>query len=186
MKQLKRHQVHRLPTEDRASKIWFDNDTDKFLYDPVGVMNCTPQHLYFTTDEEIKVGDKVYHSELRIVGTVENFIEENDYSKYWTVDGKRLAGVKLRKIIATTDPKLTLRQYSKFGSCCKSQKDCHCQLPQPSQDFIKAYCEQRGIDEVDVEMEEEGRFAYEGDTKYTVKVDPIHNTITTHRIVKKM
>jgi hypothetical protein len=52
-----RTKVHRLPTEDRTSKIWFDNDTGKLLYDPVGVMNCVPQHLNFTTDEEIKEGD---------------------------------------------------------------------------------------------------------------------------------
>tara|TARA_R110000868_G_scaffold128318_4_gene336317 strand:- start:185 stop:646 length:462 start_codon:yes stop_codon:yes gene_type:complete len=111
------------------------------------------------------------------------------------------------KIISSTDPKLTQKECNWVEADVQGHLEClkcgdwietditditpKCQtqttlLPQPSQALIKAYCEQGGFDEVDVEYEEEGRFAYEGDTRYTLKVDPIHNTITTHRIVEKM
>ena len=64
------------------------------------------------------------------------------------------------------------------------------ELPQPSQAFIKAYCEQGGIDEVDVEYERVSAFEQRGlpsRLKINIlKVDPVHNTITTHRIVEKV
>ena len=82
-----------LPTEDRTSKIWFDNDTKKLLFDPIGVMNCTSQHLYITISpdvEPIKEGDwylnKYNRVSIRVTGKK---AKETD-----------------RKIISTTNPKL--------------------------------------------------------------------------------
>ena len=124
-------------------------------------------HLYFTTDEEIKEGDWMMN--LNGDAIYQHFGNGGDFEQW-------------NKIIATTDPEL--------------------ELPQPSQAFIKAYCEQGGFDEVDVEYvemitcklcnksEEEcsDNFTCEGNMigEDILKVDPIHNTITTHRIVEKM
>ena len=143
-----------------------------------GVANCNtmwqPQHLYFTTDEEIKEG---------------NWFINTNFQKIYQANSENSKNIiefgphpEIRKIIATTDPEL--------------------ELPQPSQAFIKAYCEQGGFDEVDVEYvemitcklcnksEEEcsDNFTCEGNMigEDILKVDPIHNTITTHRIVEKM
>ena len=163
-----RTQVHMLPTEQSLmcktndklyfypQENWFTRSTD-----------TDPQHLYFTTDEEIKEGDWMMN--LNGDTIYQHFGNGGDFEQW-------------NKIIATTDPKL--------------------ELPQPSQAFIKAYCEQGGIDEVDVEYvemitcklcnksEEEcsDNFTCEGNMigEDILKVDPIHNTITTHRIVYKM
>ena len=163
-----RTQVHMLPTEQSLmcktndklyfypQENWFTRSTD-----------TDPQHLYFTTDEEIKEGDWVMN--LNGDTIYQHFGNGGDFEQW-------------NKIIATTYPKL--------------------ELPQPSQAFIKAYCEQGGIDEVDVEYvemitcklcnksEEEcsDNFTCEGNMigEDILKVDPIHNTITTHRIVYKM
>ena len=83
-----------LPTEDRTSKIWFDNDIKEFiLFDTIGVMNCTSQHLYITISpdvEPIKEGDwylnKYNRVSIRVTGKK---AKETD-----------------RKIISTTNPKL--------------------------------------------------------------------------------
>jgi hypothetical protein len=87
-------QVVMLPTEDRTSKIWFDNDIKEFiLFDTIGVMNCTSQHLYITISpdvEPIKEGDwylnKYNRVSIRVTGKK---AKETD-----------------RKIISTTNPKL--------------------------------------------------------------------------------
>ena len=163
-----RAKVHMLPTEQSLmcktngklyfypQENWFTRSTD-----------TDPQHLYFTTDEEIKEGDWMMN--LNGDTIYQHFGNGGDFEQW-------------NKIIATTDPEL--------------------ELPQPSQAFIKAYCEQGGIDEVDVEYvemitcklcnksEEEcsDNFTCEGNMigEDILKVDPIHNTITTHRIVYKM
>ena len=89
-----------LPTEDRTSKIWFDNDTKKLLYDPIGVMNCNPLYLYITVSQDvepIKDGDWI------IVTNASN--GQNFLKKEGDILPKALSSPR-RKIIATTDPKL--------------------------------------------------------------------------------
>ena len=173
--ELKRHQVYTLPTEDKTSNIWFDNDTGKLLYDPVGVMNCIPQHLYFTNDEEIKEGDWFINTNFQKI-----YQANSENSKNIIEFGPH---PEIRKIISSTDPKLCIECTYKGDDKCKS-------LPQPSEAFIKAYCEQGGIDEVDVEYERVSAFEQRGlpsRLKINIlKVDPVHNTITTHRIVEKV
>ncbi len=192
------------PTEDK-SILYKRNDTNEphlgefIINDPDDKLR-TNQHLYFTSGEEIKEGGKMLTHE---------GVETAEYDGYSFDNGDEFC----LKIIASTDPKLN--------------------LPQPTQAFIKAYCEQGGIDEVDVEYEEFYAFCvgdtvtvkserelfgvekgqklivkafegdhirYEGDgvqgihsshleegfdSVFTLKIDPIHNTITTHRIVEK-
>jgi hypothetical protein len=189
----KRTQVHRLPTEDYTGIVLHGSGLDHFHNNPQSVLMAieeiggTPQHLYFTTDEEIKVGDwnLIYIS------------DENGNEQTIIVQHEREAKSGL-KIIATTDPKLTTTIFTLrnvpnpkpqyIGGELKTAL-----LPQPSQALIKAYCEQGGFDEVDVEYEEATSYHFPHSAqvvldngKFKLKVDPIHNTITTHRIVEKM
>lgn len=174
----KKTQVHMLPTNGKDISMLSKRVKDGMLQSAngtEGVANCNtmwqPQHLYFTTSEEIKEGMWYLDTLKTGLPTVHK------------------CGNSMRfvapKIIATTDPKLIAEG-----------------IAQPSQAFIKAYCEQGGIDEVDVEYvemitcklcnksEEEcsDNFTCEGNMigEDILKVDPIHNTITTHRIVEKM
>ena len=155
----KRVQVHMLPTEDKTSQIHLEKDTKELVYSLHNLYyranNYQTQHLYFTTDEEIKEGDWMMN--LNGDTIYQHFGNGGDFEQW-------------NKIIATTDPEL--------------------ELPQPSQAFIKAYCEQGGIEYVDVEYEYHkvwDKRTEELLEKYLLlKVDPVHNTITTHRIVEKM
>jgi len=177
----KRTKVHMLPTE--GGVIFKNRATGTLVSSMPNVARklYPAQHLYFTlSDEEIKRNPSI------------NEIKEGDWV-LWFWDGGQigvtapqqyLGGEQVlnsghRKIIASTDPKLI------HSSEIVDYKG----LPYPTQAFIKAYCEQGGIDEVDVEYWNKETLI-EGmiDREYnlSLKVDPIHNTITTHRIVEKM
>ena len=117
-----------LPTEDRTSKIWFDNDTKKLLFDPIGVMNCTSQHLYITVSQDvepIKEGDWYIDD----ISSVRKSITSDEY--YWKSRQDYV------KIIATTDPKLII------DVSTKEQKESYIKewavVPQISQSFLKEY-----------------------------------------------
>jgi hypothetical protein len=117
-----------LPTEDRTSKIWFDNDTKKLLYDPIGVMNCNPLYLYITVSQDvepIKDGDWI------IVTNASN--GQNFLKKEGDILPKALSSPR-RKIIATTDPKLknTISIGIDGTSMFKT-------IPQLQQSFLKEY-----------------------------------------------
>lgn len=175
----KRAEVHRLPTEDvNPVSVPFllspHGNTHKHLaggeFRRLVKSSYKPQHHYFTTNEEIKEGDCILSKrDNRIeISEISNNTHEILRERWW-------------KIIATTDPKLTIEQ-SLEGIKGKVPFS----LPQPTEEFIKAYCEQGGIDEVDVEY---WRSIPDWETDlitphydYKLKVDPIHNTITTHRI----
>ncbi len=179
--ELKRVQVHMLPTEDK-SQIWGWRLGLAFMKNPskpVKGAEGLPYHLYFTTDEEIKEGDWY----LDVLKTGFPTVHKCGNSLPFTAP----------KIIATTDPKLLPRkEYEGLDETAQNQYRIIKGLPQPSQATIKAYCEQGGFDEVDVEyirdMESMQRnIDTKGkETSWYLKVDPIHNTITTHRIVEKM
>jgi len=150
-----------------------------------------PQHLYITTPPIGVLEDGRGYGGLKDGDAVLNIHT-----------GEILTDIKSPKcgqwhlIIATTDPKLFIPT---------EYKDIEGTLPQPTQALIKAYCEQGGFDEVDVEyVYENSRCVecgeYEGSNicinrkeclkKYyggelKLKVDS-HNTITTHRIEEKM
>ena len=144
-----------LPTE-------FNNDApiDLYLNGTIALSNITlgdkwnndrgswqPQHLYLTSDEEIKEGNwclynKNHNSrnpywELFKCGKIENE-EMHPISK-----GKLL--LWCRKIVATTDK--SLMTYIQPTGTVKGS------LPQIPQQFQEEYCKAEGIDEVYVEME---------------------------------
>tara|TARA_R110000751_G_scaffold28319_5_gene73926 strand:+ start:1727 stop:2398 length:672 start_codon:yes stop_codon:yes gene_type:complete len=182
----KRVQVHMLPTEDKSDII--ENNSLDFIYHSShkdyshwGVEeseHLSYQHLYFTTDGI----PNFKHPKYNVNG---NKLE------VWDADDMECLDLVSIKIIATTDPKLYLLEIDEVGIESKFS------LPQPSQAFIKAYCEQGGIDgidEVDVEYETGSSaisdYIQNKPVNHTLyrylKVDPIHNTITTHRIVEKV
>jgi len=189
----KRTQVHRLPTEDITNIVVFNDylylnngyieeDDQYLLGDATSNSHQEPksafefQHLYFTTDEKIKEGDHFYNP-----ATNEILFASKEMLSWNSDTTQEHKG--WRKIISSTDPKLVFIEdygYAKAGI----------PLPQPSQDFIKAYCKQGGIDEVDVEYKYHKVWDQQTEElleKYLIlKVDLIHNTITTHRIVEKM
>lgn len=98
-----------------------NNDTDIRQY-----------HLYITSDEEIEEGDWVYSKALNLV---------------YKVEVLPLAASDSKKIIATTDSNLVIPTPHPY----KEGVIKYPPLPQPSQDFIKKYCDVGGIDEVIVE-----------------------------------
>lgn len=165
--ELKKPKVIMLPTEDKTAPIlrykgsinnkislqyftntyWSNND-------------LTKQHLYFTTDDEIKEGDWYLLIDPAIDGS------HNRYSVYQATKG-RLNNMKImksctfKKIIVTTDKSLG--------------------LPQPSQAFIEKYCKLGGIDEVMVEYEIIHADRAPNGFEKILKTNS-HNKITIHSI----
>ena len=92
-------------------------------------------HFYITTDEEIKEGDK-------ILSLTSNRIYDAPYNM--------ASSDELRKIIATTDPKLM----EKSIITETSTSIIHSVMPQIPQSFIEEYCKAGGIEDVLVEYEE--------------------------------
>lgn len=118
--------VHRLPAVNWGV---ITELSDKMCPAPLG-----NRHLYITTDGKPKKGEYGYNTLEKIVSK----IEVDDINHTW------------KKIIATTDPKLTVevRKELLVGSTTVPRL-----LPQIPQYFIEEYCKAGGIDEVFVEFE---------------------------------
>jgi len=186
----KKARVHMLPTEENSQIVLYAHRTNPFLvyhYTPINSpLSDVNQHLYFTTDEEIKEGDWY----LDVLKTGFPTVHKCGNSLPFTAP----------KIIATTDPKL-LVDFEGHEPYTGRDISAKVYLPQPSQDFIEEYCKAGGIDEVDVEYElitqtfdnlpdlmcpySTAEYEQTTATRSILKVDLIHNTITTHRIVEK-
>lgn len=179
MKTTKKCRVVKLPTKKETPlcmKWESDNKESKNI-------KCIEySHLYLISlNEEIKEGDKVYHTELNIIGTVNSFIEENNYSKYWLVDEKRKAEIKLLKIIATTDKSLIKKINA--GKDIPLHQVSIDYLPQIPESFVKAYVEANGeIDEVQVEYESFNSH-HIGNERLKTRDD---NTVIIHKIKEEM
>ena len=193
----KRAKVYRLPTEDKAGIIMFNSelylnngyieDDDQYLLgDTTSNSHQEPksafefQHLYFTTDEEIKDGDWFYNT----FGDNQPLIQQRK--------GNWKTCYNHHKIIATTDPKLTYLSKNKAIVTFEgkdTELDVQKRLPQPPQSFIEEYCKAGGIDEVLVEVG--NGYLAKGDSllingiSYKPKLNP-DNTIIIHPVEKKM
>ena len=178
----KEAKVYMLPTNGLSSitkgkgeysHLYHYNPKDEYVEDE----DEYPIHLYIISDKVVKKGDYYIHKELD---------SKLDSVKQLLEDGEFLA----KKIIATTDPKL--RERSIITETDKSI--IHSVMPRIPQSFIEEYCKAGGIEYVDVEYEDANYgalFTYKDGSTETIiaqklKVYPIHNTITTHRIVEKM
>lgn len=121
------------------------------------------QHLYITTDEDIKKGDNIVRKNYdeRYDGDLHEDLPFNQV----VVSGVDIKNTPLgRKIVATNDESLSpyIKGDWDVNESTGGQKYYH--LPQLSQGFIENYCEVGGIDEVLIEYESDGEI-------YKVKVD---------------
>jgi len=124
------------------------------------------QHLYFTSDEEIKEEDW-YIDDKNVIR--QSITSDKDHWK---------TRPDYKKIIATTDRSL-LKPYTE-----QTLNDVAI-LPQPSKAFIKKYCELGGIDEVMIEYIKYAE-ALNGKSLtphniYKLKINS-HNKITIHPV----
>lgn len=125
------------------------------------------QHLYITSDDEIKESDWVYNK-------VQKTVFKADAS-FMKLIGNSLS--TNHKIIATTDKSL-LSSNSIPHPRGGNSKQMVGTLPQPSQAFIEKYCKEGGIDEVLVEYEHRGHFNIPSEHwDYILKTDLSNNII---------
>jgi len=185
-----------LPTEDKSQiGLCKYNERKGIFYGETPTIedSLIDQHLYFTNDEEIKEGDWVlWFWDGGQIGVT----EPQQY-----LGGEQVLNNGHRKITASTDPYL-INQIKPYDT----SKPYGIEFPQPSQAFIKAYCEQGGIDEVDVEYVKFTNSIPECDYDptlgmcsvcsdvadcihdtytYKLKLNP-DNTVITHLIEEKM
>jgi hypothetical protein len=148
-----RAKVHLLPTNDERAVIGLTADEKTLWFAHSGVGNSYGnRHLYITTDDEIKEGDwclffwdGTKDGELGQVGS--------EPQQYLPSEGHTL-NRNLRKIIATTDPKL---HSTRLKDCPINPEDNMVSVrgvSKPPKSFIEEYCKVGGIDEVMVEYEE--------------------------------
>jgi len=142
MKQLR--QVVMLPTE-KASNLWKHKKEDRLGYSNGTTIEDSlviPQHLYITSNEEIKEGDWC------ITNGGNNRIGVDKYQS--TIQYT----IKPLKIIATTDKSLLINITKKSSDGIK-YKHLPVYFPAIPESFIKAFVESNGtIKEVLVEYEE--------------------------------
>lgn len=128
-----------LPTEDKTN-IGINTDND-LIYSNHKLTtfhsNVIMQHLYITTDDEIKEDDWFYCYN---TGLIYRVTKHSDL--------KRINKSECVKIIATTDNSLII-EYQLHSI---TNKETIINLPQIPQLFLKEYCEKKGIDEVLVDF----------------------------------
>lgn len=161
-------QVVMLPTEDKT-KLFTSKRDDKLHYHFKG---NTPnsvksyQHLYVTSDEEIKEGDHylIKDDQFTMKAIGDQIILDN------------LNKIDARKIIATTSDKFDL-----INKGLDRSKDII--FPRISQSFIEQYCKEGGINKVLVEYENNPIYTGDGchEDNWERKVNS-HNKITIYPI----
>lgn len=130
----------------------YKEDLEQF---PQTIIETQNQHLYITSDDEIKEGDWYYDSFLKEISRANDTFAHKCGEQLFTYDNKYV-----RKIIATTDTSLTIQLENQcdgckaglpltgnihkdsqtFGIACSKGKYVD-DLPQPSDKFIQAYIE---------------------------------------------
>ena len=190
----KEAQVHMLPTNGRDIAMLSKRIKDNVLQSAngtEGVANSNPmwqpQHLYFTTDEEIKKGGWVYWTDpeglTSDINQVVSVDEEMIFISHPEHSETEAFPHECKKIIATTDPKLTVRfEGHEYGTAREINAEVY--LLQPSHSFIEEYCKAGGIDKVLVEYEE-WTTMYRGMANYKLKTDS-NNCIIIHPVEEKM
>jgi len=135
--------VHMLPTEDNSGLLLGLSKQGKLIsynVNDVIIENDEynqKQHLYFTSDEEIKENDWMYDIDGDIGQAIGNDITE------W--EGNR-------KIVATTDKTLKITKSATGYAEDRTRTFYSTELlPQIPQQFIEDYCKARGIDEIYLE-----------------------------------
>lgn len=166
-----------LPTNKPTNVVLHNTGLDSYhntiesAFNAVENIGGQYQHLYIASNDEIKEGN-YYIANNTVFKADIKFDRGNNPNIH-----------KYPKIIATTDKSLTIKCIICNEGCSEHYHKCikPIYLPQPSQSFIKKYCEQGGIDEVLVEYEEDNNPNLWGQdiciAPYKLKTDS-HNTIT--------
>lgn len=157
-----------LPTKDGSKIGKVKQPINHLIYnkDYINSELVENQHLHFLSNEEIKEGDWLLADGYNNMHPKHLGIAKADKEQLRAI----LQGFTAKKIIATTDESLN--------------------LPRPSNEFLKKYCELGGIDEVVVEYVEEydwslGDIAIDYPIGYKLKVAP-DNTISIKSIQQKI
>lgn len=132
-------QVHMLPTDkvDRKQHVLWTNKNGYLLHTHSSATNITPQHLYFTSDKEIKEGEWAITTR----GELFKATKENNNSIYGD-----------KKIVATTNPELWRDGLQDVGKAGYSVDDFVPTIPKIPLSFVKEYVEKQGnIKEVSLE-----------------------------------
>lgn len=163
-------QVVILPTEDKTNIFRTNHQFIHYTTNNI-TGGLRYQHLYITSNEEVKKGDW--------------FILDNTHIKEANENTLQICGKEnCKKIIATTDTKLkvyeaeTLVKASGF-----SLKTDDILLPQIQQSFLEEYCRRGGISEVEVEYE---TYDWDDGSKVTIPKINLNNTINLSFIEEKM
>lgn len=168
----KKVQVHMLPTDsDNPTVVPFlqMNQSGRLVKHTAGgefrkytSLGFKPQHLYFTSDEEIKDHDHYIDSwdDTPVIR------KRSPNHIGWFQNAKR-------KIVASTDPRLK----DKAGYYDNPS------IPDIPLDFVKRYVEEQGnIKEIELEMEEEPKLGWTDQLKLhsddTVIIHPIEDVVT--------
>jgi len=133
--------VSSLPSEDKTNLCIIG---DKIIFLKKASYNLSHienHHLYFTSNEDIRKGNWCLSFKDSLGIQTEGFMRKlNPFKSIKNMVGSEYRG----KIIATTDNKLMhLSNNGRVGY----------PLPQIPQSFVEEYCEQGGIDNVELEME---------------------------------
>lgn len=165
-----------LPTEKASllalnkGKLFLSESKLDYIKD--SALGTEPQHLYFTTDEEIKEGDWVYDPAYNRVAKYLNRLQGGNCSDH------------CKKIVATTDPELWRKpavDIRKTGSLYSL--DGVDKIPT---DFIEAYVREQGkITEVMLEYEVAPPSERYGKAIDVLKLRP-NGTVIVHPIVRTM
>ena len=178
MKNRKTVKVVMLPTEDKGALIYNTyinpekhksnplQELNSHLYNgdssKIEPMGYKYQHLYLTSDEEIKEGDWVIYKGRIVQASIKTQL--------------RIINITSKKIIATTDKSLEISLGKPYKADMNTIIHPRKQLPQIPQSFIEAYVKAEGkIDEVQVEMEQYG--TPEDPITFRVKLDEF-NAVT--------
>ena len=146
----KKHKVIMLPTDDITDIIVPTQGVGKgvihfreYYGSAVLDMNDKYQHLYFTSDEEIKENDWYMFTDYPLKGQFEQAKEVESQVPFHNC----------RKIVATTDKKLIILKGEFNFDVLPTTMPTEHSMPQIPQSFVKEYAKQGGIDEVELEYD---------------------------------
>lgn len=163
-----------LPTENNSPLFYYKERPD-ILFFEVGrekISIVINNYLYLLSDDKIRRGDWVLYDASEIY-QCETDYNSSHFKKY---------GVGCRKkIIATTNPDLTIRHYVPSGSCAYGES----QMQQIPNDFVKEFAKANGNgydDGVLVKMEKYmpqiNGLISDGIITHEISLNPADNTLT--------
>jgi len=149
---LKKRKVKMLPTSDKSGTLWLTPNGALLHTHVSGEFKdkCKPQHLYITSDEDVKEGDWSIYNWLDDEGKdnwkVGQIVNVNHVLMYLCNDFTSRSGYMplstgIKKIIATTDISIKFLAKSMVEKMNRSGY-YRFDFPQPSEGFIRVFVEE--------------------------------------------